>query len=120
MRKFKFNISMSLDGYIAGPNQTLENPLGEGGEQLARICELAHRLGFNDAKTKMLIGQSAGDLAGLERKLSIELDDQPERKSAENGDVCAWQNLAAISLPTGSFAMQPTWSNAISGCAMSS
>jgi len=34
MRKFKFNISMSLDGYIAGPNQTLENPLGEGGEQL--------------------------------------------------------------------------------------
>ena len=38
----------------------------------------------------------------------------------ENGDVCAWQNLAAISLPTGSFAMQPTWSNAISACAMSS
>ncbi|HEU5403199.1 MAG TPA: hypothetical protein VFU86_17720, partial [Terriglobales bacterium] len=38
-------------------------------EQLARICELARGLGFNDAKTKMLIGQSAGDLAGLERKL---------------------------------------------------
>jgi len=34
----------------------------------------------------MLIGQSARDLAGLERKLSNELDDQPERKSAENGD----------------------------------
>ena len=28
------NISMSLDGYAAGPNQTLENPLGEGGEGL--------------------------------------------------------------------------------------
>ena len=25
---------MSLDGFIAGPNQTLEHPLGEGGEQL--------------------------------------------------------------------------------------
>src|SRR4051812_7640843 len=25
---------MSLDGYVAGPNQSLENPLGEGGEQL--------------------------------------------------------------------------------------
>jgi hypothetical protein len=28
------DISMSLDGFIAGPNQTLEQPLGEGGEQL--------------------------------------------------------------------------------------
>src|SRR4051794_2864900 len=25
---------MSLDGYVAGPNQSEENPLGEGGEQL--------------------------------------------------------------------------------------
>ncbi|MGW7004932.1 hypothetical protein ACWGCW_19515 [Streptomyces sp. NPDC054933] len=39
---------------------------------------------------------------------------------SENGDLCAWQNLGAISLPTGSFAMQPTWSNAAGGCAMSS
>ena len=28
------NISMSLDGFVAGPNATLEEPLGEGGEQL--------------------------------------------------------------------------------------
>ena len=28
------DISMSLDGFIAGPNPTLEEPLGEGGEQL--------------------------------------------------------------------------------------
>jgi dihydrofolate reductase len=28
------NITMSLDGFVAGPNQTLEEPLGEGGEQL--------------------------------------------------------------------------------------
>lgn len=28
------NITMSLDGYVAGPNQTLEQPLGEGGEEL--------------------------------------------------------------------------------------
>jgi dihydrofolate reductase len=28
------NISMSLDGFVAGPNQTLEEPLGEGGDQL--------------------------------------------------------------------------------------
>jgi dihydrofolate reductase len=28
------NITMSLDGFVAGPNQTLEDPLGERGEDL--------------------------------------------------------------------------------------
>jgi dihydrofolate reductase len=28
------NVSVSLDGYAAGPNQSLENPLGEGGPRL--------------------------------------------------------------------------------------
>src|SRR4029453_15391438 len=27
-------ISMSLDGFVAGPNQSVENPLGEGGMRL--------------------------------------------------------------------------------------
>src|SRR5919108_2313061 len=30
----KLNMSMSLDGYVAGPNQSEETPLGEGGEEL--------------------------------------------------------------------------------------
>ena len=34
MPKLKLDISMSLDGFVAGPNQTLEEPLGRGGEQL--------------------------------------------------------------------------------------
>jgi dihydrofolate reductase len=34
MPKVFADISMSLDGYIAGPNPTLEEPLGKGGEQL--------------------------------------------------------------------------------------
>jgi dihydrofolate reductase len=34
MVKTRFSISMSMDGFIAGPNPSLENPLGEGGEQL--------------------------------------------------------------------------------------
>lgn len=29
-----FSIAVSLDGYVAGPNQTPEHPLGEGGEAL--------------------------------------------------------------------------------------
>jgi len=34
MSKVTANISVSADGYVAGPNQSLENPLGEGGEGL--------------------------------------------------------------------------------------
>ena len=34
MSKVVAEISTSLDGYVAGPNPTLENPLGEGGDQL--------------------------------------------------------------------------------------
>ena len=34
MSKVRVHISISLDGNVAGPNQTEENPLGEGGEGL--------------------------------------------------------------------------------------
>jgi dihydrofolate reductase len=34
MSKVKVNITMSLDGYVAGPSQSEEVPLGIGGEQL--------------------------------------------------------------------------------------
>jgi dihydrofolate reductase len=41
MARLTLDISMSLDGFIAGPNPTLEQPLGEGGE---RLHEWAFRL----------------------------------------------------------------------------
>ncbi len=34
MGKFRLRISISLDGYVAGPDQSEENPLGVGGMQL--------------------------------------------------------------------------------------
>jgi dihydrofolate reductase len=34
MERLTFDISVSLDGFIAGPNQTLEEPLGRGGDRL--------------------------------------------------------------------------------------
>jgi dihydrofolate reductase len=34
MARLRFDISISLDGFIAGPNQSEEHPLGEGGMQL--------------------------------------------------------------------------------------
>jgi dihydrofolate reductase len=34
MSKLRFKISMSLDGFVAGPDQSVGNPLGIGGERL--------------------------------------------------------------------------------------
>jgi dihydrofolate reductase len=34
MSKVRVHISTSLDGYVAGPNQSMEEPLGEGGDRL--------------------------------------------------------------------------------------
>ena len=52
MAKLKFQMSMSLDGYVAGPNQSLEHPLGEGGMALhgwafatRTFCEMQGRDG---------------------------------------------------------------------------
>lgn len=32
MPQLKFDITITLDGYVAGPNQSVENPLGEGAD----------------------------------------------------------------------------------------
>jgi dihydrofolate reductase len=34
MSRLRLQISISVDGYVAGPDQSEEQPLGEGGEQL--------------------------------------------------------------------------------------
>src|SRR5439155_12742873 len=34
MTALRLNMTMSLDGYVAGPNQSVANPLGEGGHEL--------------------------------------------------------------------------------------
>lgn len=34
MARLRFNISLSLDGFAAGPNQSVDHPLGVGGERL--------------------------------------------------------------------------------------
>jgi len=57
-------------------------------ELCATICELARVLGYNAAKTKMLVGQWRLDLVGLERKLQRELDEQPQLPP-ENGKGCS-------------------------------
>ncbi len=53
-------------------------------ELCATICELARLLGYNAAKTRMLVGQWRLDLVGLERKLQNELDEGPQIPPTEN------------------------------------
>ena len=52
MGKVKSQITISLDGYMAGPNQSEANPLGEGGEAL-------HEWAFKQAAFNELHGRGA-------------------------------------------------------------
>jgi dihydrofolate reductase len=75
MPKLFFDISMSLDGFVAGPNQTLEQPLGERGEELhdwiVRLASWreAHGMeggetGPDDIVAKQLIGRAGAVVMG--------------------------------------------------------
>ena len=37
MSRLRMNIAMSLDGYVAGPDQSVDDPLGKGGDAAARV-----------------------------------------------------------------------------------
>ena len=50
----------------------------EDAEQYATICELARRLGYGEAKIKMLLRQRANNPVSLERKLRNQLDEGSE------------------------------------------
>lgn len=54
MAMLTLDISMSLDGFVAGPNPTLEHPLGEGGE-------LLHEWGVATASWREAHGRSGGE-----------------------------------------------------------
>jgi dihydrofolate reductase len=48
------NLAMSLDGYVAGPNQSIDNPLGEGGTRL-------HEWVFATRTGQKMLGNDGGD-----------------------------------------------------------
>jgi dihydrofolate reductase len=54
MGKVTCQISISLDGFVAGPNQSLENPIGEGGLRL-------HEWVFATASWREQQGQTGGE-----------------------------------------------------------
>jgi len=55
MSRLRFRISTSLDGFIAGPNQSVKNPLGIGGKRL-------HEWAFPLAAFKAQHGEGGGEV----------------------------------------------------------
>ena len=55
MAKLRFQISISIDGFVAGPNPSEEHPLGEGGEQLhewvVKLAEWRKPHGYEGGET---------------------------------------------------------------------
>ena len=72
MTKLRLNITMSPDGYVVGPNQSVSNPLGEGGEQL-------HEWAFATRTFRAIHGMEGGATGP---------DDDIAAESAEEGRPC--------------------------------
>jgi dihydrofolate reductase len=60
------NFTMSLDGYVAGPDQSLDNPLGVGGTRL-------HEWMFATRMGRQMLGQDGGD-EGLDNQFATQGD----------------------------------------------
>jgi dihydrofolate reductase len=58
MTKVVFDISISLDGFITGPDQATEGPLGRGGERL-------HEWAFGDERGKELLSAAVADVGAI-------------------------------------------------------
>lgn len=58
MNRLRCSITTSLDGYVAGPNQGADNPLGEGGIHL-------HDRAFPTKTFRMLHGEAGGGETGV-------------------------------------------------------
>ncbi len=78
MSKLRFNMTMSLDGYVAGPNQSLENPLGEGGLAL-------HEWAFATRTFSAMQGRDGGE-TGLD-------DDHAARWNENIGATIMGRNM---------------------------
>jgi dihydrofolate reductase len=52
--RLRLSISMSLDGFVAGPNQSVENPLGVGGDRL-------HEWAYPLRAFKAMHGETGGE-----------------------------------------------------------
>ncbi len=65
MGRLTFDISMSVDGYAAGPNATQEEPLGVGGEEL-------HEWAFKAASWNEAHGREGGESSSADNDVMAE------------------------------------------------
>lgn len=70
MSKLKLNLTMSLDGYVAGPDQSEENPLGVGG------------MGLHDWALALAIWREAHDMEGGEVNASTAVVEEQQDAGA--------------------------------------
>jgi dihydrofolate reductase len=68
------NFAMSLDGYVAGPNQSLDNPLGVGGTRLHEWV-FKTRGGRQMMSDLNMLGDAAGGDEGIDNDFWIRGDD---------------------------------------------
>lgn len=70
MSKLRFEIAISADGYVAGPNQSEEHPLGEGGMRLhdwvfkLEAWQQAHGRGGGEVNTSSEVVEEAMENVG--------------------------------------------------------
>jgi dihydrofolate reductase len=62
------NFAMSVDGYVAGPDQSRRNPLGVGGSQL-------HDWAFATKHFQTMLGRGGGDADGIDNDFAARGDD---------------------------------------------
>jgi dihydrofolate reductase len=88
MTRLTLEISTSLDGFVAGPNPSLEHPLGEGGEQLHQwafaLKSFRERHGLSG-------GETTSDSAMLEESLRNTGATVMGRRMFSGGEG-AWEN----------------------------
>jgi dihydrofolate reductase len=72
MSKVRVHIAVSADGYVAGPNQSEENPLGDGGEQIhdwmlaLKAWREPHGREGGEVNTSSAVLEEANDNVGAE------------------------------------------------------
>jgi dihydrofolate reductase len=76
--KLKFSVAISVDGYMAGPDQSLENPLGENGRRV-------HEWAFATRSFHEMTGQEGGE-TGLD-------DEQAMAWKRDTGAVIMGRNM---------------------------
>ncbi len=124
----------STDVFVVSPKGT--HPDGFGSAGFCAWHDWNGRVAFTNMPYVLDLGSSCGansvrsqldgfSIVGGHEYAEAANDPEPSSgwvdnsSGEENADLCAWQNLFAKSLSTGTFALQPTWSNAIGGCAQS-